>query len=97
MKKQTIIEIVSELTEVSVKDIIGNSRKANIVKARHLSMHAYRWHSDLSLQKIAALHGKDNHATVIWADTQISGYCKVDKSFAELTNQLIFTIKLKKQ
>jgi len=95
MKKQTIIEIVSQLTEVSVKDIIGNSRKANIVKARHLSMHAYRWHSDLSLQKIAALHGKENHATVICADTQVSGYCKVDKEFAELTKQLILTIKNK--
>jgi len=93
--KKSIIEIVSEITGISVKDIIGNSRKANIVKARHLSMHAYRWHSELSLQKIAALHGKDNHATVIWADTQVSGYCKVDKSFAELTNKVISTIKNK--
>ena len=96
MKNLTdIIKIVSDATGIPVTEIAGNSRQANIVKARHLSMWAYRWHSKLSLQIIAKIHGKNNHATVIWADTQVSILKQQDKRFNELCNQIVSIIKNK--
>ena len=67
-----IQEIVSNVTKISVDDIKSQTRKANIVQARHLSMHFSRWNTNLPMLKIALLHGKNNHATIIHADECVS-------------------------
>lgn len=69
---QQIQQIVSNVTKISLEDITAQTRKANIVQARHLSMHFSRWNTQLPMKKIAKLHGKDNHATIIHADEVIS-------------------------
>jgi chromosomal replication initiator protein len=69
---QQIQEIVSNVTKITVQEITSPSRKANIVQARHLSMHFSRWNTNLPMLKIAILHGRDNHATIIHADNCIS-------------------------
>ena len=71
-KLHQIQEIVSNITKVSILDIKSPSRKSTIVQARHLSMHFSRWYTTLSLLTIAILHGRDNHATVIHADSCIT-------------------------
>ena len=78
---EQIIEIVSKETKVSVSDIINPSRKENIIVARHLSMWACRWFTKESLQKIARVHGKLNHGTVINACNSIESQAtsKFDK------------------
>jgi chromosomal replication initiator protein len=95
MEIKNIILTVSELTGISTEAIIGKSRKANIVEARQLSMWACRWFTESSLQKIAGEHGKDNHATVIWACTQVDSRASVDKSFKLITQELRNLIKQK--
>jgi len=92
-KINSIIATVSELTSISTTDIVGKSRKANIIEARQLSMWACRWFTESSLQKIAFAHGKDNHATVIWACTQVDSRASVDKKFKQLTQELRNLIK----
>lgn len=67
-----IQQIVSTITNVSIEKIISETRKAEIVQVRHLSMHFSRWYSNLPMKKIAQLHGKNNHATVIHADQCVS-------------------------
>lgn len=66
-----IQQIVSNVTKISVTDILSNSRKAEIVQARHLSMYFSRFNTTQNLLTIANQHGKDNHATVIHACTCI--------------------------
>jgi chromosomal replication initiator protein len=76
---QQIIEIVSNTTKISVEAIKSPSRKSNIVQARHLSMHFSRWNTKLSMQKIAQIHGRDYHATVINADNAITYFIRKDE------------------
>jgi chromosomal replication initiator protein len=95
MEILNIISAVSEITNVPVSDITGKSRKGAIVEARQLSMWACRWFTQSSLQKIAGAHGKDNHATVIWACTQVESRASVDKKFKELTSEIRNQVKQK--
>lgn len=92
-KLNYIISTVSGLTGISEQAIMGKSRKAEIVEARQLSMWGCRWFTEAPLQKIAGAHGKDNHATVIWACSQVDSRASVDKKFKALTVELRNIIK----
>ena len=78
-----IQQIVSNVTKISVSDIISKSRKAEIVQARHLSMYFSRFNTNQNLLTIANQHGKDNHATVIHACSAIHFDKRSNISLAE--------------
>jgi chromosomal replication initiator protein len=88
-----IQEIVSNVSNISVELINSPSRKANIVQARHLSMHFSRWNTQLPMLKIAKLHGRDNHATIIHADTCISNDIRKNVRLKEIYNEIESQIK----
>ena len=90
---QQIQEIVSNVTNIPVSAIISPTRKANIVQARHLSMHFSRWNTNLPMLKIAVQHGRDNHATVIHADTCISHDIRKNAKLKETYDQIQALIK----
>lgn len=90
---QQIQQIVSEFTNISVEAITSPSRKAQIVQARHLSMHFSRWNTELSMLKIAILHGKTNHATIIHADECVSYDIRKNESLKKIYNQIEMEIK----
>ena len=90
---EQIQQIVAQLTGISVEAIISQSRKANIVQARHLSMHFSRWNTELPMKKIAKLHGKDNHATIIHADEVISYGIRKDTKLKEIYSEIESQIK----
>lgn len=90
---QQIQQIVSNVTKISLEDIISQTRKANIVQARHLSMHFSRWYTALPMKKIANLHGKDNHATIIHADEVISSEIRRNKSLKAIYEEIESQIK----
>jgi chromosomal replication initiator protein len=71
-RAKQIQTIVSNETGIKISDICSKSRKANLVQARHLSMHFTRWYCRLPLKEIAKLHSQNNHATVIHADSCIT-------------------------
>jgi chromosomal replication initiation ATPase DnaA len=89
---QQIQQIVSNVTKISIEDITSQTRKANIVQSRHLSMHFSRWYTNLPMKKIAKLHGKDNHATIIHADEVISygirRDAKLKATYTEIESQI---------
>ena len=87
-KISRIISLVSQETGVPVDQLLSRSRKANIVRARHLSMWLSRWTTTASLQSIAHLHGCTNHANVIHACTQIDNLCDTNKSFSQIVSNL---------
>jgi chromosomal replication initiator protein len=78
-----IQQIVSNITKISVTDILSKSRKAEIVQARHLSMYFSRFNTNQNLLTIANQHGKDNHATVIHACSAIHYDKRSNVSLAE--------------
>jgi chromosomal replication initiator protein len=87
-KVNLIINLVSRESGVPVSDMLGRSRKAHIVRARHLSMWLSRWTTTTSLQQIALLHGCTNHANVIHACNQIDNLCDTNKSYSQFVSNL---------
>ena len=89
-------EIVSRETNVETTAIRGNSRKDNIVMARHLSMYFCRWYTEQSLSKIAAEHGKGQHGTVINACSSVDWQKKSNAKFRETYDRILLQIKTNK-
>lgn len=90
---QEIQQIVSNVTKISTEDITSQSRKANIIQARHLSMHFSRWNTKLPMLKIAIIHGKGNHATIIHADEAISYGIRKDAKLKAIYEEIQSQIK----
>ena len=90
---QEIQQIVSNVTKVSVEEINSPSRKGNVVQSRHLSMHFSRWNTKLPMLKIAIIHGKGNHATIIHADEAISYGIRKDAKLKAIYDEIQSQIK----
>ena len=89
----SIQSIVSRVTGINVTDIRQNSRKAQIVQARHLSMYFCRFNTRINTLEIAKMHGKDNHATVLHACNSIHQYRKTNKRLNERFEQIESQLK----
>jgi chromosomal replication initiator protein len=87
-----ILQEVSTYTGVSVEKILSNSRKANIVRARHITMWICRYYSGLSLQKIANILQCKRHATVIHGATQTENMFFTEKNLKEDLKAIISKI-----
>ena len=79
-----ILEVVSKHTGFTIDQIKSPSRKAELVKARHISMDLCRWNCKTSMLKIAIEHGRDNHATIIHACNCVHEYKRTSSSFRQL-------------
>jgi chromosomal replication initiator protein len=90
-----IQDLVASATGIKVSDILSKSRKAEIVRARHISMYLCRWNTSINLLNIAIRHGRDNHATVIHACNCIQNDIRSNKKVAEIISQLESIIKTK--
>jgi chromosomal replication initiator protein len=90
-----IQSLVSSATGIKVSEILSKSRKAEIVRARHISMYLCRWNTSINLLNIAIQHGRDNHATVIHACSCIQNDIRTNKKVAEIVSQLESTLKTK--
>jgi chromosomal replication initiator protein len=88
-----IQQIVSRETGVEIAKLQANSRKANIIVARHLSMYFCRWYSEQSLLKISAAHGKGTHGTVINACSSVTAQRKNNSKFRELYETIASQVK----
>jgi len=94
MEKINLIQtIVSRETGVTVEALRGQSRKANVILARHLSMYFCRWYSEQSLLRIAAKHGKDTHGTVINACSSVDNQKKTNKSYNDIYQRILNQVK----
>ena len=88
-----IQSIVSQVTGVKMIDIGLNSRKAQIVQARHLSMYFCRFNTRINTLEISKMHGKDNHATVLHACNCIHQDRKTNKQLNEMFEQIQSQLK----
>lgn len=68
---QTVLFQVAKSSGFKTKDLIGLSRKAPLVKARHLAMYLLRNDLELPLMKIGEIFGNRDHTTVIHATEKV--------------------------
>jgi chromosomal replication initiator protein len=93
-KVRTIIEAVSSKTGISIADIVSESRKAHIVRARHMVMWICRWYTAATLQTIAYALNCKRHATAIHGATQIDNLCYTNRAFDADIRIFVKTINL---
>ncbi|MDR2834836.1 MAG: chromosomal replication initiator protein DnaA [Bacteroidales bacterium] len=76
-----IFNYVANYLIISPEAIKGNSRKKEVVTARHIIMYFAKKYTKLSLQEIGFLIGNKDHATVIHAQKKITDHMETDKQF----------------
>lgn len=78
-----IINAVCRYYKVTQKDINSSSRKANIVRARQVSMYLAQKHTSMSSTQIGVAIGRRDHSTVLHSCNQIDMRIKKNPSFKE--------------
>ena len=89
---KSIRDLVCTTLNVSVENLISNSRKREIVQARQIAMYFAKKYTKDSLTSIGNVIGKRNHATVLHACKTVQDLIETDKTFRhtieEIENQL---------
>lgn len=81
-----VIDYVAKYYKISKRDILGKSRKKDVVLARHIAMWLIRSIIDISLEQIGKMFSNRDHSTVINAIN------KIDKESEESDTALKRTI-----
>lgn len=71
LRPQEVISLVSKHFDLKNKQVVGKSRKSELVKARHITMYLLREEMGMTLQRIAKLIGDRDHTTVMHAVEKI--------------------------
>ncbi len=87
-----IFSAVAIKYRVPLEDIKSRKQTANIVGARHICIYLIRTLTDLTLDKIGALFGRD-HTTAMSSLKKIENKISSDTSFEAEINELIMDIK----
>jgi chromosomal replication initiator protein len=67
-----IISVVAKHFEMKNKDLVGKSRKADLVLARHIAIYLLRVELQLQLTKVGELFGGRDHTTIMHAAEKIT-------------------------
>lgn len=87
-----IVEEVSRTTGVSIEDIYGEVRKANISNARKITFYIVRKVTSMSYEDIGA-EFKKHHSTVMYNINQIEEEIEKNTKLARQVNDIISNIK----
>ncbi|MEL6880738.1 MAG: chromosomal replication initiator protein DnaA [Cyanobacteria bacterium J06554_3] len=91
---KSVIKSVSDAFKISVDELLGNSRKREISKARQVGMYLMRQHTDLSLPKIGEQFGGKDHTTVMYSCDKIAQLIKRDLNLAQTIREVSDRITL---
>lgn len=96
--RQISIEHIQKTTadyyQIRLSDIYDRSRKANIVKARHVAMYLSKKLTSNSLQEIGQAFGGRDHTTVIHAERKIKKLIKTNNLIKRELNILEQTLNI---
>jgi chromosomal replication initiator protein len=82
-----IVEETAKFYGLDSKSLLGNSRKANIVKARQVSMFIVRSMTNMSLPEMGKFYGM-HHTTVMHSVEKIENALKSDKSLSDIIKDI---------
>lgn len=91
-----ILEQTCICCNVSKEEIFSQTRRANVVQARQITMYLAQKHTDLSISRIGALVGKRNHTTALHSIKTITDRLTNDKKLQQLINEIENNLKNKK-
>jgi len=78
---ERILTGVSAYYNINIEDIVGSSRKENIVRARHVAMYLIKSEQAASYTKIGEIFGGRDHSTVLSACENIDWLLKNNELF----------------
>ncbi|MFH1388932.1 MAG: chromosomal replication initiator protein DnaA [Patescibacteria group bacterium] len=78
-----IINAVSAFYNLRAKDLIGQSRLANIVRGRQVAMYLIRTEVGTSLMGVGGMLGGRDHSTIIHGEKKIEGLLRIDQKIQE--------------
>lgn len=92
MKRETLLKLVSKVTEIPVEDIKSKSRKREIVTARHTFCYAcqkmpHLFSKPVSLVSIGDIINR-GHATVIYSVKQFESFLEHEKEIQDIYRKL---------
>jgi len=85
---EEIQQRVSESFGVSRAELVGPTRAATPVRARHVAIYLTREMTDLSLPQIGRLYGGRDHSTVLSSIRRIEDRCRDDQELAAKLTEL---------
>ncbi len=83
-----IQKIVSEYFQITIEDIRGKKRSANIAFPRQIAMYLCRTMTNESFPKIGTEFGGKDHSTVMFSVEKIENEIKVNKDLANIIEKL---------
>lgn len=89
IKPQSVFKAVAREFDVTIKDIKGPRRTADVAFARQICMYILRNELDYKLERIAELLNRKDHTTVIHAIDKIDSKKRVDEAFREQIENII--------
>ncbi len=89
LNPNSIINAVANLYQIKASDIIGQSRRSNIVNARHMCVYLMKRRLCLPLQQIGAYLGHRNHATILSSEKKFNEMLKNDPELSNVLDNLI--------
>ncbi len=78
-----VISLVAKQFDFKNKELVGPSRKAELVLARHIAMYLLRDDFKLQLTKIGELFGGRDHTTIMHAADKIQREVEIDQTVRE--------------
>ncbi|MBQ9253755.1 MAG: chromosomal replication initiator protein DnaA [Bacteroidales bacterium] len=83
-----IQKVVCGYFNVPLEKVLSNSRKHDIVEARHITMYLSRKLTASSLTTIGEKCGNRNHATVLHGCKTVENICETDKTFKQSLDEI---------
>lgn len=85
---EMVLSVVTEMLNIDLSDLLGNSRRREISQARQYVMYLMRQHTNLSLPKIGEAVGGKDHTTVMYSCEKVAQLQSTDGDIAQLLRQL---------
>ncbi|MBD2175475.1 chromosomal replication initiator protein DnaA [Pseudanabaena sp. FACHB-1998] len=85
---EMVLSVVTEMLNIELSDLLGNSRRREISQARQIVMYLMRQHTNLSLPKIGEAVGGKDHTTVMYSCEKVAQLQSTDGDIAQLLRQL---------
>lgn len=86
-----VIDAVEKHFEITVKELMGKSRKREVCYPRQIAMYLLAHYTRLSLNSIAVIFENKDHTTVIHSMEAIDNYMFQDERAKEQVEQIIST------
>lgn len=86
----TLIQFVCDYFNVNRLYVQGKSRKREFVIPRQISMHLIkRIFPEITLEKIGAMFGSRNHATILYSIKTVNDLIDTDRKFKKQYNNIV--------